>query len=118
GTSPPIYYGSGNVGIGTSTPLDLLSIYGGNLRMGGSGYSGFQVTSSNAYSLDYFNLNALDGSNGIAANFTPNGTPATNAFAFQFLDNGTANTPGFKFIGRNDLSAHIIASDTNGSGSA
>lgn len=116
--SPPIYYGSGNVGIGTSTPLDLLSIYGGNLRMGGSGYSGFQVTSSNAYSLDYFNLNALDGSNGIAANFTPNGTPATNAFAFQFLDNGTANTPGFKFIGRNDLSAHIIASDTNGSGSA
>jgi hypothetical protein len=91
------------------------------LRIGGH----IGIGTANAFGFNYANFNALTSSNGIAANFTPNGTPTGLPYVFQFnKTSGTTNVNALLFVGGgsagtgNSANKHVISSTADGSASS
>lgn len=91
------------------------------LRLGG--HIGFGT--NNAFGFNYANFNALTSNNGIAANFTPSGTPTGLPYVFQFnKTSGTTNVNALLFVGGgsagsgNSANKHVISTTADGTASS
>jgi hypothetical protein len=108
-----------NVGISNASPSYRLDVNGtarvsSTLNLG----SFINLTTANAFGLNYLTFQANTASNGVSASFLPNGNPSGYGYNFQFSTSTTSsNNSSLLIIGGNSLAGtgatnkHVIAVD-------
>jgi len=82
--------------------------------------SSVEVTTANAFGLNYFNVKSLTAGQGISAGFLPSGSPTGFGYNFQFNKSDTSNANSLLFIGGgssaigNSANKHVISTSADG----
>jgi hypothetical protein len=118
-----IYDNGSTVGINTTIPSVSYKLdVNGAVRVSSTLNLGsfVNLTTANAFGLNYFQVGAATSGNGIAASFSPNGNPSGYGYNFQFSTSQTSsNNSNLLIIGGNNLAGtgatnkHVIAVDNS-----